>query len=148
VKGGYKLFWRKKKIDCKHYWFELQIKKDWCYVYNGIDSDCELIDYAYVYCPKCSTRKRITLEEWLKVKKERLILDNFLGGTTMDLTQFQATHTAIGVALGTLAKTNDVRKIRELQDNLSKRLEITPVRNLNDLYEVIGDSIDATKAII
>jgi hypothetical protein len=58
---------------------------------------------------------------------------------------YQKIHTCVGVMLGTLGKTRDIQTLRKLQDNLSNRLAITPVKNLSDLYDVIYATIEAVK---
>jgi hypothetical protein len=66
----------------------------------------------------------------------------------MDYDQYQETHTAVGVMLGTLSGIRDIQTLRKLQDNLSERLKITPVNNLNELYTIIIDSINVFKVVL
>jgi Mor family transcriptional regulator len=61
----------------------------------------------------------------------------------MTVDTYQEAHTVIGIMLCTLAKTKDMQVLHELQQNLSDRLAITPIKNLSDLYEVIVATVDA-----
>lgn len=62
---------------CNHRWELLKETKEEKWSYNGIDHDIDEYDVVFCYCPKCSTRDKVSPLEWDLRKKQQEIDDNY-----------------------------------------------------------------------